>query len=60
MAIFDTMNKDENKFKDECLRFRDTPMKPGGSRPASELLADFFREELSLQEIIQKFGVEHV
>jgi hypothetical protein len=35
-------------------------MKPGGSRPGKELLADFFGRELSLQEIVQKFGVENV
>jgi hypothetical protein len=35
-------------------------MKPGGSKSASEMLANFFGKELSLQEIIQQFGAENV
>jgi Zn-dependent oligopeptidase len=59
-AIFDTIQKDEEHFGEQCIRFRDTIMKPGGSRPGKELLADFFGKELSLREIVQEFGVENV
>jgi Zn-dependent oligopeptidase len=59
LGIFETMMKDETKFEEQCMRFRDMLLKPGGSRPPSELLEDFFGEDLSLKEIIQRFGIEH-
>jgi Zn-dependent oligopeptidase len=42
------------------MRFRDQVMKPGGTKPGKELLADYFGKELSLQEILQMFGVENI
>ena len=54
------MKKDEATFGEQCLRFRDQIMRPGGSKPTIELLAEFFDKELTLQEIVQKLGVESV
>lgn len=54
------MTKDETEFAEQCMRFRNVILKPGGSRAGSNLLADFFREEFNLREIVKKFGVEKV
>jgi Zn-dependent oligopeptidase len=54
------MTKDETQFKEQCIRFRNMILKPGGSRAGNELLAEFFGEELSLREIVERFGVENV
>jgi hypothetical protein len=35
-------------------------MKPGGSKPGKELLQNFFGEDLSLQKLVERFGVENI
>ena len=60
LAIFETIKKDEDGFEAEWVRFRDIIMKPGGSRPANELLTEFFGEELTLRDIVQRFGAENI
>jgi hypothetical protein len=35
-------------------------MKPGGSRPGKELLKNFFKEDLNLQKLVERFGVVNI
>jgi Zn-dependent oligopeptidase len=59
-AIFETIQKNEAQFEEQCMRFRDEVMKPGGSKPGIELLKNFFKEDVNLQKLVERFGVVNI
>lgn len=55
------MNVDDPvKLRDQCMKFRRTILEPGGSKPETEMLADFFGREVILEKLLEELGAENV
>jgi Zn-dependent oligopeptidase len=42
------------------MRFRETILEPGGSKPEAEMLEDFFGQKVSLRKLLEDLGAENI